>query len=98
MSTSAHSQNEAARQFQLGNHAYDARDFATAARHYAGAARLQPHDGKNWINLGLNANSTSASHGAWKSAMSLDVNIPVPSKSLLAGNYEGQLTVNIAAF
>lgn len=52
----------------------------------------------NWINLGLNANSTSASHGAWKSAMSLDVNIPVPSKSLLAGNYEGQLTVNIAAF
>ncbi len=53
MSTSAHSQNEAARQFQLGNHAYDARDFATAARHYAGAARLQPHDGKNWINLGL---------------------------------------------
>ena len=52
----------------------------------------------NWINLGLNANSTQASHGAWKSAMSLDVNIPVPSKSLLAGNYEGQLTVNIAAF
>lgn len=52
----------------------------------------------NWINLGLNANSTSASHGAWKSAMSLDVNIPVPTKSLLAGNYEGQLTVNIAAF
>ncbi|MBD3837458.1 hypothetical protein [Brevundimonas sp.] len=52
----------------------------------------------NWINLGLNANSTSASHGAWKSAMSLDVNIPVPSNSLLAGNYEGQLTVNIAAF
>lgn len=52
----------------------------------------------NWINLGLNANSTQASHGAWKSAMSLDVNIPVPSKSLLAGAYEGQLTVNIAAF
>jgi hypothetical protein len=51
-----------------------------------------------WINLGANANSTSASHGAWKSAMSLDVNIPVPSKSLLAGNYEGQLTVAIQAF
>ena len=52
----------------------------------------------NWISLGANANSTSASHGAWKSAMSLDVNIPVPSKSLLAGAYEGQLTVAIQAF
>ena len=52
----------------------------------------------NWINLAANANATSATHGAWKSAMSLDVNIPVPSKSLLAGNYEGQLTVSITAF
>ena len=52
----------------------------------------------NWINLASNANSTSASHGAWKSAMALNVNIPVPSKSLLAGAYEGQLTVNIQAF
>jgi hypothetical protein len=26
------------------------------------------------------------------------VNIPVPSKSLLAGAYEGQLSVNIQAF
>lgn len=52
----------------------------------------------NWINLDAESNSTQASHGAWKSAMSLDVNIPVPSKSLLAGAYEGQLTVNIAAF
>jgi len=30
--------------------------------------------------------------------MALNVNIPVPSKSLLAGNYQGDLTVNIAAF
>ncbi|MFT6427701.1 MAG: hypothetical protein ACJAVC_000972 [Brevundimonas sp.] len=30
--------------------------------------------------------------------MALNVNIPVPSKSLLAGAYEGQLTVNIQAF
>ena len=52
----------------------------------------------NYINLAANANSTSASHGAWKSAMALNVNIPVPSKSLLAGAYEGQLTVNIQAF
>jgi len=52
----------------------------------------------NYINLAANANSTSASHGAWKSAMALNVNIPVPSKSLLAGAYEGQLSVNIQAF
>ena len=44
------------------------------------------------------SNSVSAQHGAWKSAMALNVNIPVPSKSLLAGAYEGQLTVNIQAF
>ena len=30
--------------------------------------------------------------------MALNVNIPVPSKSLLAGSYQGDLTVNIAAF
>ena len=52
----------------------------------------------NWIELGTNANATSATHGAWKSAMSLDVSIPVPAKSLLAGSYEGQLTVSITAF
>ena len=48
--------------------------------------------------LGANSNSVSAQHGAWKSAMALNVNIPVPSKSLLAGSYQGDLTVNIAAF
>ena len=48
--------------------------------------------------LGAASNSVSAQHGAWKSAMALNVNIPVPSKSLLAGSYQGDLTVNIAAF
>ena len=52
----------------------------------------------NWINLAEGANAASATHGAWKSAMSLDVNIPVPTHSLLAGSYEGQLTVSITAF
>lgn len=52
----------------------------------------------NWINVGNGALSDTKAHGAWKSAMSLKVNIPVPSKSLLAGSYDGTLTVNIAAF
>ena len=52
----------------------------------------------NWIDVGLNAPSGTNTHGAWKSAMSLKVNIPVPSKSLLAGDYQGDLTVSITAF
>ena len=52
----------------------------------------------NWIDVGLADQGDSNTHGAWKSAMSLDVVIPVPSKSLLAGNYQGDLTVSITAF
>jgi hypothetical protein len=52
----------------------------------------------NWINLNDTDATKSATHGAWKSAMSLDVLIPVPSKSLLAGNYQGDLSVSITAF
>lgn len=40
----------------------------------------------------------SATHGAWKSAMALNVFIPVPSKSLLAGTYNGSVKVEITAF
>ena len=52
----------------------------------------------NWIDVGLADQGDSNTHGAWKSAMSLDVVIPVPSTSLLAGNYQGDLTVAITAF
>lgn len=74
MSTSAHSQNEAARRFELGNRAYDARDFTTAAHHYADAARLQPHDGQSWINLGLSllqANDPARAREALERAVAL---------------------------
>ena len=30
--------------------------------------------------------------------MQLNVNVPVPGKSLLAGHYQGDLTVSITAF
>ncbi|MBX9460143.1 MAG: hypothetical protein KL785_02415 [Brevundimonas sp.] len=43
------------------------------------------------------ADQNSAQHGAWKSAMSLDVVIPVPAKALVAGNYAGTFGVTISA-
>jgi predicted O-linked N-acetylglucosamine transferase (SPINDLY family) len=53
MLKAANDQREAAHQLQLGNRAYDLRDFATASRHYGAAAQLQPQDVASWINLGL---------------------------------------------
>ncbi|WP_426024583.1 hypothetical protein [Brevundimonas sp. PWP3-1b1] len=73
--------------------------YSVTGSYTAGAVgSAAPASQGNYISLATTANSTSASHGAWKSAMSLDVAIPVPSKSLLAGAYEGQLTVAIQAF
>src|SRR5690606_21681254 len=43
------------------------------------------------------ADQNSAQHGAWKSAMSLDVVIPVPAKALVAGSYAGTFGVTISA-
>ena len=50
------------------------------------------------LSVAANADQASRQHGAWKSPMAIAVKIPVPSKSLLAGNYEGNLTVQIQAF
>ena len=50
------------------------------------------------LSVASTALSATRSHGAWKSPFSLAVNIPVPSKSLLAGNYEGRVNVDIVAF
>jgi len=72
--------------------------FSVTANYTAGAVGVAGAASPTSLVLGANSNSVSAQHGAWKSAMALNVNIPVPSKSLLAGNYQGDLTVNIAAF
>lgn len=50
------------------------------------------------IALSTTANWAGKEHGAWKSPMAISVKIPRPSKSLLAGNYEGDLTVEIRAY
>ena len=73
--------------------------YSVAAIYTAGAVgSVAPATNGTKINLSTAATSTSAQHGAWKSAMQLNVNVPVPSKSLLAGNYQGDLTVSITAF
>ena len=73
--------------------------YSVSASYTAGpAGSAAPGTTGNHVVLAANANSASATHGAWKSAMALNVNIPVPSLSLLAGAYEGQMTVEIEAF
>lgn len=72
--------------------------FSVTANYTAGAVGVAGAASPTSLVLGAASNSVSAQHGAWKSAMALNVNIPVPSKSLLAGSYQGDLTVNIAAF
>lgn len=44
-----------------------------------------------------NANAGQKSHGAWKSAMQVKVNVPVAQKALLAGDYSDTLKVEIKA-
>jgi len=50
-------------------------------------------------NLQLLANDANAqksvAQGAWKSAVAIDIDVPVPSKSLLAGNYTGSVTIEL---
>lgn len=72
--------------------------FSVTANYTAGAVGVAGAASPTSLVLDAASNSASAQHGAWKSAMALNVNIPVPSKSLLAGAYQGDLTVNIAAF
>ena len=74
MSTSPSNAAEASRQFQLGNRAYDVRDFAAASRHYGAAAQLRPHDAKAWINLGLSllhANAPAQARAPLEKAVAL---------------------------
>lgn len=50
-------------------------------------------------NLQLLANNANAqasvAQGAWKSAVAIDIDVPVPSKSLVAGNYNGSVTIEL---
>lgn len=58
----------------------------------SGAANGTPQS----LALGLNANSANSLQGAWKSHFEMDINIPAPALSLVAGTYTGYLTVDIS--
>ena len=47
------------------------------------------------LSVGLNDRRNSTRQGAWKSVFNLDINVPVPTLSLLAGDYEDTLTVTL---
>lgn len=47
------------------------------------------------LSVDLNERRNSTRQGAWKSVFNLDINVPVPTLSLLAGNYSDTITVTL---
>ncbi len=72
--------------------------YEVTARYVAGPVAGGAAPGTNQtLVVATTADQNSAQHGAWKSAMSLDVVIPVPAKALVAGAYAGTFGVTISA-
>jgi hypothetical protein len=87
-----------------GASAYDSNVFqanlpySVTASYVASPATGGPAAGTNQtLTVATTSDQASAQHGAWKSAMSLDVVIPVPAKALVAGSYAGTFGVTISA-
>ena len=72
--------------------------FSVEAKYTAAAHNAVANGSQQTLSVASTALSNVANHGAWKSPFSLAVNIPVASKALLAGNYEGTVAVQIQAF
>ena len=72
--------------------------FSVEAKYTAAAHNSIANGSPQTLDVSSTALSNVANHGAWKSPFSLAVNIPVASKALLAGNYEGTVAVQIQAF
>lgn len=70
--------------------------FSVTAAYKAGATNANVAQNQSWT-VGTGQSSDFRQHGAWKSAMSLNVVIPQQQKALLAGNYTGSVSVTIAA-
>ena len=72
--------------------------YEVTARYVAGPVAGGAAPGSNQtLVVATTADQNSRQHGAWKSAMSLDVVIPVPAKALVAGSYAGTFGVTISA-
>ena len=72
--------------------------FTVEAKYTAVAQGSVAAGASTTLSVASTALSSQATHGAWKSPMSIAVNIPVASKSLLAGDYTGSVAVEITAF
>lgn len=49
------------------------------------------------VSAGTGVASTTGNFGAWRSAMTLNINAPAPNLALVAGNYQDTLTVELKA-
>lgn len=47
------------------------------------------------LNVGLNTLNNNKQQGAWKSVFNMNINVPIPARSLLAGNYSDTITVTL---
>lgn len=71
--------------------------YSVTARYKASAPGApNPGQDQNLVVSG-SADQASRQHGAWKSAMALDVTIPRAAKALVAGTYTGTFGVTISA-
>ena len=71
--------------------------YSVTASYTAGSPGVAASGSAQSLVVAENADQNSRQHGAWKSAMSLDVLVPTPTKALLAGTYSGDFSVTISA-
>lgn len=71
--------------------------YTITASYTAGSPGVAAGGSAQSLVVAANADQNSRQHGAWKSAMSLDINVPTPTKALLAGTYSGDFSVTISA-
>lgn len=71
--------------------------YIVAATYTAAPVNTVAGGSQQTLTVAANANANQRTHGAWKSNMDIEVTIPQASQALLAGQYNGNFTVTIAA-
>jgi hypothetical protein len=75
---------------------YDSNQFTNTIP-YTIAANWTNASGGHAINLSSTQGSDSVTAGAWRSAFNMDITVPPQQKGLVAGDYNGEIDVTIAA-
>ena len=75
---------------------YDSNQFTNTIP-YTIAANWTNASGGHAINLSSTQGSDSVTAGAWRSAFNMDISVPPQQKGLVAGDYNGEIDVTIAA-